>query len=178
MGAGNIAPASTSKVNSMKIFLLFGIYLLIWLISAPMNNTADQANNISLIIPAADHPKMWVGSAILYKGDTFCLHFTPPNATYLGIVDPKGHFFYLVYPTPTDTSGVHPIMGSNVFTACTSLKMNTASLQADPYIYDININRPVFTISGDYTFILGENLHVDDPLLLVQARVHYRHTSH
>ena len=163
----------------MKILFLISISLLIWLISVPMNDdTADQSNSISPLILAAAHPKMWVGSAILYKGDTFCLHFTPPNATYLGIIDPKGHFFYLVYPTPTDSSGLFPILGSERFADCKSLHLNTALLQADPYIYDINVNRPVFTISGVYIFILGENLHVDDPMLLVQARVNYRHANH
>ena len=37
--------------------------------------------------------------------------------------------------------------------------------------------QPVFTQSGTYTFILGANLHVDDPALVHKVTVKYVHKA-
>ncbi len=56
-----------------------------------------------------------------------------------------------------------------------TLKISTGQLKADPYTYGVYENQPVFTCDGTYTFILGENLHVDDPALLSKVQVKYVH---
>jgi len=68
-----------------------------------------------------------------------------------------------------------PLMDSERFIHISRLQINTARLKADPYIYGVYENQPVFTCSGTYTFILGENLHVDDPSLLSSVQVKYIH---
>ena len=117
--------------------------------------------------------KMWANDTSLHQSDTFELHFTIPNAPFLGVVDPKGHFFYLVFPAENTVGALKPLVESKNFIALQTLKINTKTLVADPYIYGLYTNQPVFTTSGNYTFILGENLHVDDPGLLDKVVVHY-----
>lgn len=122
-------------------------------------------------------PNMWADDATFYNGETIELHFTPPNAPYLGIIDPNGSFFYLVFPGESVAGELTPLVESARFIDLNNLKINTALLKADPYTYGVRSNQPVFTKSGTYTFILGENLHVDDPDLLDQVVVRYIHAT-
>jgi hypothetical protein len=123
-------------------------------------------------------PQMWsTATAILYKGETFHLHFSVPNDPYLGLIDPEGHFFYLVFPAETAVGALTPLIESKYFAVLQTLAINTGSLQADPYTYGVYENQPVFTVTGTYTFILGENLHVDDLGLLEKVTVRYVHTQ-
>ena len=121
---------------------------------------------------------MWTdGPAILYKNEILELHFAAPNAPFLGLVDPSGHFFYLVYPGESVSGDLKPMVESERFIGMNSLKINPDSFEADPYRYGVLTNQPVFTTSGKYTFILGENLHVDDPELLDRVVINYIHAS-
>ena len=120
---------------------------------------------------------MWVKVTTLYKDETFRLYFATPNAPYLGIVDPKGRFFYLVFPAETAAGELTPLVESKRFVGLQSLAINTGSLKADPYTYGVYVNQPVFTQSGAYTFVLGENLHVDDRGFLDQVVVRYVHAN-
>lgn len=122
--------------------------------------------------------KIWVdGAAVFYKNETIELRFAAPNAPFLGVVDPAGRFFYLVYPKEQATGGLKPVVESTDFTKMTSLKIQIDSFLADPYTYGASENRPVFTRSGKYTFIMGENLHVDDPNELEQVAIEYFHQN-
>lgn len=122
--------------------------------------------------------KMWLeGAPVFYKGETIGLHFAAPNAPFLGMTDPSGHFFYLVYPRENATGGLKPVVESADFTQMTSLKIPTANFRADPYTYGVSKNQPVFTRSGKYTFIMGENLHVHNPDELEQVVVEYIHQN-
>lgn len=121
-------------------------------------------------------PKMWTNSSTLYKGDSFDLHFSAPNAPFLGVVDPAGHFFYVVFPKEEAVGKLKPLVSSAQFTSLHKLKIRTGSLKADPYTYGVYTNQPVFTRSGVYTFILGENLHIDDPNYVDKVVVHYIHS--
>lgn len=133
--------------------------------------------DISQWAPKVKHvPKMWVNTSTLYKGETLQLHFTTPNAPYLGLIDPKGRFFYLVFPAETVVGELKPLVESKSFIALKSLSINTGTLKADPYTYGVYANQPVFTRSGTYTFLLGENLHVDDVTFLDKASVRYINT--
>ncbi len=120
-------------------------------------------------------PKIWVAEANLYQGESLEMHFSTPNAPYLGVLDPQGHFFYLVYPSEPTLTNLEPLVESSQFVGLKILIIETGSLKADPYTYGIYYNQPVFTASGDYTFILGDNLHVDNPDLLDNVVVHYTH---
>ncbi len=117
--------------------------------------------------------KIWAPNTTLYMDDTLVLHFSTPNAPYLGVVDPQGHFFYIVYPGESALGALQPLVDSKQFISLTTLKINTSSFKADPYIYEVYANRPVFTTSGAYTFIMGENLHVDTPALLEQTIINF-----
>lgn len=121
-------------------------------------------------------PKMWANSVTLYKGETFELHFTAPNAPYLGVIDPSGHFFYVVFPRESAIGQLKPLVDSDRFSSLHTLKINTRTFKADPYTYGVYQNQTVFKQSGNYTFILGENLHIDDPDFIDKVTVRYVHS--
>ena len=83
-------------------------------------------------------------------------------------------FFYIVFPNDGSTGILKPYVDSQRFVTMKTMDILTASFEADPYIYEVDMNRPVFTKSGDYTFIMGQNLHVDDPKLLHNVLIHYK----
>lgn len=118
-------------------------------------------------------PKMWANCVTLYKGETLELHFAAPNAPNLGVVDPSGHFFYVVFPVEAAIGQLKPLVDSERFTNMHALKINTRTFKADPYVYGVYQNQAVFTQSGIYTFILGENLHIDDPEFIDKVTVRY-----
>ncbi len=126
--------------------------------------------------PVVQLPEMWANSDLVFQGETFALHFKAPNPWYLGVLDPKGHFFYVVFPASDSVEKLTPLVDSQVFVHLDSLLISTSQLKADPYIYEILENQFVFTQSGTYTFVLGENLHVDDPSSLFRVKINYRHT--
>ena len=147
---------------------------------APATENVSQAVSEDLHETWKDKraPQMWAtATATLYKAETFHLHFSVPNAPFLGVIDPQGHFFYLVFPAETAVGALTPLVESKQFTVLQTLAINTGSLQADPYTYGVYENQPVFTVTGTYTFILGENLHVDNLGLLEKVTVRYVHTQ-
>lgn len=121
-------------------------------------------------------PKIWVEKHDFYKGETIELFFQGGNPPFLGIIDPTGHFFYIVFPAEDALGNLKPFVDSKHFTALQALRINTCSFEADPYVYEIYNNQPVFTKSGNYTFVMGENLHVDDFGLLENVVVRYFHS--
>lgn len=119
----------------------------------------------STTVPQSTPPpaaKMWAEKSTLYQGETLELHFQAPNAPYLGVIDPAGKFFYVVFPADLATGKLKPLVDSERFKALATLSISLADFKADPYTYGVYENQPVFTRSGTYTFLLGENLHTED----------------
>jgi hypothetical protein len=135
--------------------------------------TANEPSH-PIATPSSNAPaKMWVTQNTLRSGETLALHFTPPNPTYLGVVDPEGHFFYVVFPQESASGKLQPLVNSAGFAQLDHLDIVPANFKADPYTYGVLENQPVFTNTGTYRFILGENLHVDDPSAVVSVEVKY-----
>lgn len=137
-------------------------------------------------IPAADSPlaiptatpltaKVWTEKQVYYRNDAIELHFSLPHAANLGILDPDGRFFYLVFPNEFVCGDLRPFMDSNLFSQTGVLTLFPASLKADPYTYGVLENQRVFTKSGTYRFILGDDLHVDDESSLTIHSIRYKH---
>ncbi|MBK9336647.1 MAG: hypothetical protein IPM98_08640 [Lewinellaceae bacterium] len=146
--------------------------------AAPHATTPTTVSPATISAPLAEKgPRMWANSTTLYKNERVDLHFAAPNAPYLGVVDPKGHFFYVVFPSATAEGQLKPLVDSKRFASMSSLTIHTGTLKADPYTYGVYQNQPVFTQSGTYTFILGENLHVDDPALVQKVTIKYIHKT-
>jgi hypothetical protein len=150
-----------------------------WKTNHPSDDPAQTKTEASTLpihtFQGVHYPKVWTCNTILYINEALVLRFLPPNAPFLGIIDPQGHFFYLVFPAADAIGNLVPFVGSTCFENLCELEVNTTSLQADPYTYGVFDNQPVFTQSGTYTFIMGENLHVDNPFLLSKAVVNYFH---
>ena len=121
-------------------------------------------------------PQLWLDKSECSRGETFELHFAQPHATTLGVIDPDGKFFYLVFPAACTLGNLKPLVSSEDFEALSSLTINPATLLADPYTYGVLENKPVFTKSGVYKFILGDNLHVHDETELSTVALRYRHS--
>jgi hypothetical protein len=146
--------------------------------NSPTTLVHTDNSELKLVESSVSAAPFWVkNSSVYYKNEIFELHFAAPNARYLGVLDPSGHFFYLVYPKEQAMGDLYPIVESSDFVLLTSLKIRPDGFCADPYKYGICQNQPVFTQSGKYTFILGENLHVDDPSELNQVIIEYLHQN-
>lgn len=139
----------------------------------PNRPTASLLPTPDVSIP--DAPTFWAGRSACFKNETFELHFAQPHATTLGVVNPDGKFFYLVFPAACTIGDLKPLITSEDFASCTSLTICPATLTADPYTFGVTENQPVFTKSGIYKFILGDNLHVDDEQSLNIVSVRYQH---
>ncbi len=118
-------------------------------------------------------PKMWAQTAPVYKGEKFDLSFETPHPVYLGAIDPDGKFFYVIFPAEPGQGKLKPLMDGMQFARQSSLTINTVTLKADPYIYGVLENQPVFTKSGTYRFILGDMLHTDDESTVCIVKVVY-----
>ncbi len=117
--------------------------------------------------------KIWVDNKILRSNETLSLHFSAPNPPFLGVIDPDGHFFYIVFPSENSQGELQPVIESKDFVDLQTMLINPQTFTSDPYTYGIYTNMPVFTKSGKYTFIMGDNLHVHDPKLLDKVEVQY-----
>jgi len=159
----------------MKIVFLLSA--LVWLFTtAPFPPYLFKAISNKPVASKVDMPEMWIQNKDMFLGDTLQLRFKAPNARFLGVIDPDGHFFYLVYPVSESTQGLYPLVDTKTFIYLDHLDIYIASLKADPYRYGIMENQPVFTKNGIYTFLLGDNLHTDDPSALINTvEVSYNH---
>lgn len=160
-----------SSTIPIVVLCMTGVLNMSRLQDAPLTSKAETAV-VPVTTPAL---KMWTNNTTLHFGETLSLHFSTPNASCLGVIDPKGHFFYLVYPGDGADIALKPLVDSETFATMQTLELNSATLLADPYTYGVYTNLPVFTVSGNYTFILGENLHIDEPGLLHPLVIHYVH---
>ncbi len=125
--------------------------------------------------PSMPAPKMWVENKQVFLGETILLRFQTPHPPFLGVIDPDGNFFYLVFPAAQSVGALTPLVDSQAFVRLDRLDISTSRLKADPYKYGVMENQRVFTKSGAYTFLLGENLHTDDPTEMYRAKVGYKH---
>jgi len=160
----------------MKLILAIPAFSLLCS-SAIVIDKKVPAHNLTPIPPTVEHitPKMWSTHPAVFKGESLELFFAPPNPAYLGVIDPDGRFFYLVYPKENIVSNLRPLVDSAQFAEMETLVINTSTLTADPYTYSVLENQPVFTKTGTYRFVLGNDLHVDDESLLEIVKIHYTH---
>ena len=127
-------------------------------------------------VPASEPtvlPQMRLDKKECFKDESFELLFQTPHAGSLGVIDPDGKFFYLVFPEACTVGELKPLVSSEQFVALSRLRIAPASLKADPYIFGVDENRPVFTKSGTYRFILGDDLHVDDESMVSIVSIRY-----
>lgn len=126
--------------------------------------------------PIATHlPEIWSSVNQVYKGENLVLYFRTPNPPYLGVLTPSGRFFYVVFPNETAVGELRPFVESTKFRSTEQMSINLTTFKADPYTDGVYTNQPVFTKSGKYKFIMGDNLHTDDPNAVVSLEIDYHH---
>jgi hypothetical protein len=157
----------------MKLFLLLSAVAL--LLSAAMRPSRLPASVSDPLLFPPTAPKIWVENKQAFLGDTILLRFQKKHPEFLGVIDPDGKFFYLVFPASESIDKLKPLVDSKVFLRLDRLEIPTAHLKADPYEYGVVENQAVFTKSGAYDFILGDNLHTDDPTAVYRVKVRYKH---
>lgn len=172
----------------MKTLLSFSIPSIAFVVAGawslqhtPESVTTTHADALSVVVQSTPVvpkiPKIRATEKTVYRGESLNLEFAAPNPPFLGVVDPSGHFFYVVFPSEAAVGQLKPFVDSEKFTSLSSLEIDTRSFSADPYTYGVYTNQPVFTKSGTYTFIMGENLHIDDPAFVDKVEIQYVHQS-
>ena len=127
----------------MKSILSF--YVIVLLLSI---GSSREFLPVAVKATKAESAQMWVENDKVHQGETIVLRFWPPNPAYLGIIDPEGKFFYLVFDASQSVGELTPLMDSKAFALADSLVLATASLTADPYKYGILEKKAVFMKSG------------------------------
>jgi len=185
--ASNLQPHSTRTtetltdliINIMKVILAIpaaGLLLSSTFLPYPSSDHQPMPSESKPTMENAS-PAMWTDASACHFGDNITLRFSTPHPQYHGVVNPDGKFFYVVFPESQVVGALSPLVDSEKFVNLDRLVISTATLKADPYIYGVLENQPVFTKSGAYTFILGDNLHVDDPGALFKVRINYKHVA-
>jgi hypothetical protein len=108
----------------------------------------------------------------LNKGDTLILSFPIPHGGDLGITDPSGTFYFLVYAASDQQSP--SLIDWNQFKQTKQLKIITDETKAKPWIDSIKTNQLIFTKSGVYEIQLSENLETDDGTAIEAKNVYYK----
>lgn len=148
--------------------------LITGLTSVPKSDLPSQPAAGPAATPA---PEVWTEKSVYYRDDAIELHFSLPHGANLGVIDPDGKFFYLVFPGENASGNLRPFMDSELFSQVGAITLLPASLKADPYTYGVLENQRVFTKSGTYRFILGDDLHVDDENSLTTHSIRYRQSK-
>ena len=165
----------------MKLILAVPAVSLLFTGAVSLNRLSQQHPAVPFSPPETPAltaaPKMWAQTAAVYKGEKFDLSFETPHPVYLGAIDPDGKFFYVIFPVEPGQGKLTPLIDGAKFARQSSLTINTATLKADPYIYGVLENQPVFTKSGTYSFLLGEKLHTDDESSVCVVKVIYHDTK-
>jgi hypothetical protein len=142
------------------------------------NSVSDHQGGMPGPAPMEEKTQaIWAESASCHLNENIVLRFSTPHPSYLGVVTPEGKFFYVVFPTSDAVGLLTPLVDSEKFVKMDRLVVTPATLKADPYIYGVTENQPVFTKSGHYTFIMGDNLHIDDPTALFKVKIDYKHVA-
>jgi hypothetical protein len=157
----------------MKLLLLLLAVALPWVSDSTHLGLPTAAEVASPTL--SPQPPMWADRSEVFVQDTIWLRFQVPHPPFLGVLDPEGKFFYIVFPAHEAIGALIPLADSKSFVGMSCLAIPT-SLKADPYQYGVLENRPVFTMFGVYTFIMGDNLHTDDPTENHQIEIAYRQT--
>jgi hypothetical protein len=162
----------------MKLILLLPLVVLLFSGFTVTQTTSEVSPRVLSGEPVLVPREVWVAKGECCIDETIELNFSQSHANTLGVMDPDGNFFYLVFPAECTMGNLKPLVSSEQFSTLTSLSICPATLKADPYIYGVMENQPVFTKSGMYRFILGDNLHVDDESALNIVSVMYKHVTH
>ena len=145
------------------------------LLFSGLTNIPKPVSAPFLTAKAPDAPEMWVEKADVYRDEAIQLHFSLPHGSNMGVIDPDGKFFYVVFPESCSAGNLRPLVDSEIFSRMNSLTIYPSELKADPYTYGVMENKPVFTKSGVYRFIVGDNLHVDEEQSLNIVHIRYKH---
>jgi hypothetical protein len=158
-------------------FILFTKFTIMGLILSSASSLLMLGMSILPVHPnPGNNNVMWTEQSTIFKGESLTLQFITPHDKHLGVINPDGEFFYVIFPSASSSGNLRPFMDSNDFVEKRSIKINTTTFKADPYRYGVLDNQAVFTKTGTYRFVLGDNLSVHDENRLSILKIEYKHT--
>lgn len=145
-------------MSNKSALLILGLALIVGLSSCGI----FRKNNPSPTYLYSELNNLWVEKKAYYPNDTIRLNFSTKHPDELGLMDPDGNFYYLVYgpQVKTITNG-QPIMTVAQFRPITFLEIIPSNTKANPHNVEFSGNINPFTKSGEYIFLLSQNLSTD-----------------
>lgn len=105
---------------------------------------------------------MWVDKGPYYKGESIQVFFADGHPEELGIKNPDGDFYYLVYIPGLETiPNASPLVSQTKFKQVKEIELIAGVTRANPHNIKYKGNQPIFTKSGNYTLLLSKNLSTD-----------------
>ena len=99
---------------------------------------------------------------VVQLSDTLVLTMSLPHHSELAVRHPDGTPFFLVYnPGRGVPIGWKPLISKAEFRAQRELRFKVSDLTGTPWVAGRDANERVFTIPGDYVFVLTEVLETD-----------------
>lgn len=119
---------------------------------------------------------MWVDQGPYYKGESIKVFFADGHPEELGIKNPNGDFFYLVYiPGLKTIPNASPLVSQTKFKQLKEVELVAGVTRANPHNVKYKGNQPVFTKSGTYTLLLSKNLSTDAAGPAETIKIEYIH---
>ena len=87
-----------------------------------------------------------------------------PHARYLGVREPGGDLFFVIYPMPEP--GRPPLMPSEEFRLRRTLELPVSALHGARWVAGHDKLERVFVRGGRYTILLSENLEAEETPVL------------
>lgn len=99
--------------------------------------------------------------ATITGSDSLVVAMGMSHGPYLAIRRPDGTSFFIAYPRRGDTTAPPPLIPESDFARLREVTFAISDLKASPWTAREIMVEPVFSIPGDYTLILAENLESD-----------------
>jgi hypothetical protein len=126
-------------------------------LKANFPNDSTQSANMppsTLPVPLECAPNVFA------RRDTIRLRMETPHGGYLGVVQPDGTIFFLIYPQLGDTTRKYSLVPSETFEGMSTFQFR-GDVKAQPRVYGRDTLEPVFRAPGKYVLQLGDNLEGD-----------------
>lgn len=121
---------------------------------------------------------MWVEKGPYYKGESIKVFFADGHPEELGIKNPDGDFYYLVYISGLETiPNASPLISQTKFKQLKEIELIAGVTRANPHNIKYKGNQPIFTKSGNYTLLLSKNLSTDAAGPAETIKIEYVHKS-
>ncbi|RMG35454.1 MAG: hypothetical protein D6732_09285 [Methanobacteriota archaeon] len=133
----------------------------------------NSLRNVKLASSIGEEEEMNCSPDTVYKGDTISIEMSIPHGGYLGIITPNGDFFFVCWSQRDKNSPLQPLIQSEEFVNVEKIELITDKTLATPWIYGAKSNELIFTNTGEYRILMGENLETDSDVAYQECKIFY-----